>query len=298
MAIEHISVCICTFKRPRLLERLLHALERQATNGLFRYSVVVADNDRQASARRVVSDFAAVSLLPVTYAVEERQNIALARNRALENAKGDFIAFVDDDEFPERNWLLNLFETCKAYGVQGVLGPVKPFFEQEPPPWMRKGGFFDRASHPTGYRVGWFEARTGNVLFRREILNGIAQVFRPEFGTAGEDVDFFRRMMEKGYVFVWCNEASVYEAVPPARCRPGYLLRRALLRGSNFPNHPIHRLRNMVKSVVAVPFYTLILPVLPLCGRHVFLDYLIRLLDHVSRLLAFLGWKLARERRI
>ena len=36
-----------------------------------------------------------------------KQNIALARNKAIENAKGDFIAFIDDDEFPLDQWLLN-----------------------------------------------------------------------------------------------------------------------------------------------------------------------------------------------
>lgn len=297
MKIYHINVCICTFKRPNLLKRLLETLDHQITNQLFSYSVVVVDNDFIASARQIVSDFIAFSPLTVTYAIETQQNIALARNKALENAKGDYIAFIDDDEFPEKNWLLEMFKTCEAHGVEGVLGPVEPFFEHEPPEWVKNGRFFDRAQHCTGYKMGWSEARTGNVLFRREILNGITQAFRPEFGMAGEDVDFFRRMMSKGCVFVWCNEAPVHEVVPPSRCNQRYLLRRALLRGSNFPNHPTHRIRNMTKSIIAVPFYTLILPVLSFCGQHVFLDYLIRLLDHVSRILAFLGWKLQDVRQ-
>ena len=37
----------------------------------------------------------------VKYCVEPRQNIALARNKALQNAEGDLIAFIDDDEFPD-----------------------------------------------------------------------------------------------------------------------------------------------------------------------------------------------------
>jgi hypothetical protein len=109
-------------------------------------------------------------------------------------------------------------------------------------------------------------------------------------------VDFFRRMMEKGCSFVWCNEAVVREFVPASRCNRSYLLKRALLRGSNFHKHPTHRIRNIAKSAVAVPCYALMLPVLALFGQHVFVKYLIKLLDHGSRLLAFLGLSLVTER--
>src|SRR5262249_42864967 len=121
--------------------------------------------------------------------------------------------------------------------------------------------------------------------------------FRSAFDTAGEDMDFFRRAMEKGRRFVWCNEAVAYEVVPPARCTRKYLLKRALLRGSNFPKHPTGKARNIAKSLIAVPAYTLALPFLALVGQHVFLDYLIKLLDHASRLLAFAGFPLVKQRQ-
>src|SRR6266540_2958417 len=106
---KHISVCICTFKRPELLKRLLEKLAAQRTDGLFSYSVVVVDNDRCQSAQQVVQAFRKGSDLDVHYHTEPEQNIALARNRAVENATGDFVAFIDDDEFPETDWLLTLF---------------------------------------------------------------------------------------------------------------------------------------------------------------------------------------------
>ena len=96
---KHLSVCICTYKRPQLLKRLLETLEKQETDG-FTFSVVVADNDEGRSAEPVVLEFSAQSAIPVTYCMESEQNISLARNRAIANASGDFIAFIDDDEFP------------------------------------------------------------------------------------------------------------------------------------------------------------------------------------------------------
>ena len=59
---EHISICICTFRRPNLLKRLLDELIAQCTEGWFTYSVVVADNDVARSAEPVVAAFGALSL--------------------------------------------------------------------------------------------------------------------------------------------------------------------------------------------------------------------------------------------
>lgn len=294
---DHVSVCICTFKRPQLLRRLLDLLDDQQTDGLFTYSVIVADNDSARSAQRLVESFTSGSRVPVKYCFESQQNIALTRNKALQSAEGNFIAFIDDDEYPAKDWLLNLFKTCAAYGVDGVLGPVKPSFEHKAPKWATEGRFFERPTFDTGYRVNWDQARTGNVLFRRKILTADEVPFQPEFDTAGEDVDFFRRMMERGCVFIWCNEAIVHEVVPVSRCTRSYLLKRALLRGSNFSKHPTHRIRNGAKSLIAVPCYTLSLPFLLFFGQHVFLRYLIKLLDHVSRLLAFVGLRLVTQRQ-
>src|SRR5205823_14051562 len=105
----HVTVCICTYKRVALLNRLLAELARQATDGQFSYSIVVADNDRDESARLPSAEFAARSNVALTYCVEPRQNIALARNRAIQHATGDFVAFIDDDECPTDRWLLTLF---------------------------------------------------------------------------------------------------------------------------------------------------------------------------------------------
>src|SRR6516165_2092579 len=105
----HISVCICTYKRHALLERLLRDVVKQETEGEFGYSIVVADNDRDESASWVTHRVALTSPVAIRYCVEPRQNIAMARNMALANASGDFIAFLDDDELPPRDWLLSLY---------------------------------------------------------------------------------------------------------------------------------------------------------------------------------------------
>jgi len=292
----HISVCICTYHRPVLLKRLLTELSRQHTKRLFRFSIVIADNDYNQSAKQVVSEFAATSSIPIIYCMEPEKNIALVRNKALENAKGDFIAFIDDDEIPAVDWLCNLFETCNANGVDGVLGPVRPHFEHKPPQWVIKGKIFERPEHKNGYKMDWPETRTGNLLFRRKILNGVNYAFRAEFGTGSEDVDFFRRMMSNGKSFVWCNNAVVYETVPPGRCKRSYLLKLALLRGGNSLKHRERLARNLIKSFIAVPMYCLALPFLFVAGRHYFMIYLIKFCDHAGRVLGLMGINPVKKR--
>jgi len=296
--LPHITVCICTCGRPVLLARLLRELARQETEGRFTFSVVVADNDAAQSGRETVEQAAKQYPVDLLYVVEPERNIALARNRALSQAQGDFLAFIDDDEFPVSRWLLELFQAGEAQQVSGVLGPVKPHFEERPPSWVLKGGFYVRQSHPTGFLMPWQECRTGNVLIRRSILEASEPPFRPEFGTGGEDQDFFRRMIQKGHRFIWCDEAVAYEVVPSSRWSRRFMLNRALLRGRNSFRHRKGRLVNLLKSAVAVPAYTLVLPVLLLAGQHLFMKYLVKLTDHFGRLLALVRLNPVRERRM
>jgi succinoglycan biosynthesis protein ExoM len=291
---KHISVCVCTYKRQDLLARLLTGLRDQQTSNLFTYSIVVADNDHLQSGKAITLRFAATSTIPTTYCVEPRQNIALARNMAVANASGDFVAFIDDDEFPTERWLHTLFKACNDYGVDGVLGPVKPHFDEEPPTWVVKGRFYDRPSYPTGFVIDWKKGRTGNVLLKKSLFGEEAQPFRPEF-LSGEDQDFFRRMIDKGHVFIWCNEAVAYEVVPRIRWKRSFMLRRALLRGTVSLLDPTFGAFDIAKSAIAVPAYTVALPIALMLGQHRFMTCLVKLFDHLGKLLALLGIKPIRE---
>lgn len=295
--LPHICVCICTFKRPALLNRLLEALREQDTNHRFSFSILVVDNDRSESARSVVENFARASSPPITYVVEPRQNIALARNKAVEHASGDFVAFIDDDEFPIKHWLYTLYEACLKFKVDGVLGPVKPHFDEAPPSWVIKGQFYERPTYQTGLVIDWRKGRTGNVLLCRHVLLEYEQPFRPEFRN-GEDQEFFHRAIGKGHVFVWCDEAVAYEVVPPIRWNRKFLLRRALLRGAMEPQTPGFGIRDVVKSLAAVAVYGIGLPFALLAGQDKFMRISVRLCDHMGKLLAVIGINPVREQYV
>ncbi len=296
MALPHITVCVCTFRREDLLRRLFAELEKQETDGEFTFSVTVVDNDAAGSARAVVAECVRQSGRETHYSVEPERGIARARNRALANSRGEYLALIDDDEYPTPRWLSQLLAACRAHEVSGVLGPVLPHFPTPPARWILRGGMFDRPRHATGFQVGLSDARTGNVLLDRKLVADTAEPFDVRFASGGEDVDFFRRKMAEGRRFVWCDEAAVFETVPESRCTRGYQLRRALLRGHNSWQQRAGRGRKLLNSLVALPLYTLLLLPLLVAGQHHFMKYLIKCCDHAGRLLAAVGVRTVRQR--
>ena len=285
----HISVCICTFKRPELLRRSLEKICSQRTDNLFTYSVVVSDNDKDESGRAAVAEIASRFPIAIKYCVEPRQNIALARNRAVENATGDFIAFIDDDEFSTAEWLLTLLKTIGEYDdSSGVLAPVNPHFDEGTPGWVIQGRFYERPSHPTGMILSWNKCRTGNVLLKRKVFDGDRQPFKPEC-LSGEDQDFFRRKIEEGHKFIWCHEAPAYEVIPAVRWTRRFLIRRALFRGVFAQrNHGLQPWR-LLQAIISVPAYALALPVAFFLGQARFMGCMFKLSYHLGRLFAVLG---------
>jgi succinoglycan biosynthesis protein ExoM len=296
-SIPHICVCVCTYKRPLPLMRLLREISRQDTGGLFTYSMVVVDNDKLRSGEAIVEEMRSIATVPVQYYVEPRQSIALARNMAIANANGTYVVFIDDDEFPIKTWLQILIETCLEHQVDGVLGPVKRHFDEVPPAWLQKSNLLDRKVNPTGMRVDWHEARTGNVLLKRVICDKESGPFRSEF-RSGSDTDFFRRKTDEGYTFIWSADAIVFEVIPPARWSRTYYIRRALLTGAMEPKMPTFGLRSIFKSVIAVPLYAIVLPFSMLLGQHHFMNLLFSLCHHLGKLLACMGIHVIRSEYI
>jgi succinoglycan biosynthesis protein ExoM len=294
---DHIAVCICTYKRPELLAHLLHHLRGQKTEGLFTFSVVIVDNDAEQTAKGVVEKFKDNRDLALEYHVEREKGYSNARNTAVHHAGGNLLAFIDDDEYPDESWLLSLYKVQKAYNADGVLGPVNPYFESKPPGWVVKGRLCERESFPTGTVLQNTKyTRTGNVLLEMTLFND-REPFDPRFGkTGGEDTDFFLRMIRQGKRFIWCDEAPVWELVPPERLKRGYFIKRALLRGFYHSRGKSAISVTALKSFAAVLLYSAALPFCLMAGQHVFMNYLIRNCDHIGKLMGIMGVAPIEER--
>ena len=299
---DHISICICTFHRNQMLERLLRKVAIQETGGLFNFSVVVIDNDAAGPARETVMRLREKLSIDITYGIEPVQTIPAARNHALRLAKGNYIGIIDDDEFPPQKWLITMYRAIQTFDVDGALGPVYPFFEQKPPMWLIKGKFCERPVHRTGTLLDWNQTRTGNVLLKKDVFDKHNLCFDLKCKTSGSDKEFFREAIEVGYRFIAVEEAPVYEIVPPERQTKGYYLKRAIVQASNERKFRAPMLRGLssvlvpMKSIAALLVYALILPFCVFIGSHSVLKYATKGAYNLSWLLAMIGIDLAKKR--
>lgn len=284
-----VSVCIPTFRRPEMLEICINSILKQ---NLIEetYEIIVVDNDPQMSARLCVNQIRKKSG-NVRYITESQPNISIARNRAVEEASGELLAFIDDDEFPDRDWLTNLVFEIEKTNTDGVLGPVLPVFLGNPPNWITASGLYDRKRFKTGSKlVDSRYMRTGNVLFKKEILLSRNPAFDPELGTTGgEDVDFFNYALNRGHNFIWCDNAIVHEQIPEDRQNKKYQINRACFRGTVAAKYSHLISSDSLKSIIALLVYLPMLPVLRIIGMPVYMKYLIKCYDHWAKLLARMG---------
>lgn len=303
--LEQIDVCICTFQRPVLLRRLLEALQDQKGAGQgFELGVVIVDNDPGRTAEGLAEEFSTRGGLLVRYVCEPERNFAMVRNTAVGAASRDFIAFIDDDEVPPADWLQRLREMMEEHDAAGVLGPVRPYYDEGPPRWLANSRLCERPEHPSGLVLHWSQTRTGNVLLRRSLFSDDKLWFDPVYRTGGEDVDFFRRAMKAGNRFVWCKEAGVKELVPPDRQTLRYHLRRALLQGAISLKYGsgndgfFARLLVACKCLVGILVYTVGAPVALLTGTGPCVRLLVKNCHHLGRLSAIVGAPIVREREL
>jgi succinoglycan biosynthesis protein ExoM len=295
-----VSVCIATYRRAERLAAVLDDLTRQTR---LPDEVVVVDNDAAASARLVVEQRLCQSApFPIRYAVQPVKNISLTRNKTVELAGGDWLAFIDDDERAPPPWLAQLVEAAARDVADGVLGPVDPIVPSSAPAWIRRGRFYDFPRMATGAVIPPNRLRFGNVLVKGSWLRGAEEPFDPALGlTGGEDGDLLSRLVQRGARLVWCDEAVVREPVEPSRLSLRWLLRRALSGGQDFARHSLagrygsmstgKRVRFFLRALAqALAAAGLTLVVWPL-GRHHAARWLTTLSANVGKLSVFWGWR-------
>ena len=229
-----ISVCVCTYKRPSLLSKLLDSLSSQRCDLAF--EVVVVDNDPMGSGGDAVNAARqAHPHLKLRYEIESNKGISFARNTAVSMATGAFVAWIDDDETATVDWLNKLSLAQKVSDADALFGPVLPIFPENSPPWTKRGGLFDRPRHQTGAPIDAREARTGNAFVKASWLRLESPPFDISLAnTGGEDFDFFTRIEAKGAQFKWCDEAEVFELVPLERQRLSWILERRLRSSAHY----------------------------------------------------------------
>lgn len=251
-----VAVCIATCQRPEGLARTIHGLARMHLRlPASAVEIVVVDNSPSAETRAVCEGLRSISPYTIRYVEEPRRGIAFARNRAVSSVSSScqFIAFIDDDEYPDPAWLSELLVMQTETGADVVTGPVIPELCAETPVWVIDGRFHDRERLPNGTVISF--ARTGNVLVRAELLR--ATPFDELTAlTGGEDTLLFAHLREHGCKFVWADGAVVHETIPPSRTSTAWILLRAFRLASSevmtdlaLGDSPVKRIRHLLRGL-------------------------------------------------
>lgn len=216
MSKPNVSVCICTYRRPEQLDETLRSLSQLVPESPT-FEVVVVDNDSSGSAESCVQNSRSYGLA-VRYIAEPVKNIARARNLAIREARAELVAFIDDDEVADSQWLASLHKVLTAHASDAVFGPVLHKFVAPPPRWIEALNFFDYPVTDTGTELPRHLLRTGNVLLRKGSLRKLTHAFDEDLGlSGGEDTDLFSRLRATGAKLVSAKNAIVHETVPPQR---------------------------------------------------------------------------------
>ena len=206
------TVAICTRDRAHLLKATIDSLLRQTYRNM---EVLLVDN--------APSDDAAEQLVRthyprLRYVREDRPGLDWARNRAIAEARGEFVAYIDDDAVADPAWLAALLAAFDTPDVMCVTGLVVPARLATPAQELfERFGFsmsFDRRcfhlqmqSPRPGFPFKGFSGTGCNCAFRRAVFDRIGPFdVRLDVGTpvpGGGDLDIFARVIRAGYTLVY-----------------------------------------------------------------------------------------------
>jgi GT2 family glycosyltransferase len=248
---EHIAVCIATYRRPQGLARLLASLDALTfARASPRLTLIVVDNDTNGGGHAIASAWRGPHAIHAV--TEPARGLANVRNRALAEVPGDVtsIAFIDDDEWAEPQWLDALLAVRNETGAGIVQGPVIPSFPVDAPAWLAPSGYLEVGPFRAGEELDF--GASGNCLLSPAMLVRTGIRFDPAFNlSGGEDADFFDRLLRAGERIVAAPDARVWEHVPPERMTPAAIGRLFFRKGNT---HGFLARRSGSATAVAVRF--------------------------------------------
>jgi succinoglycan biosynthesis protein ExoM len=243
------SICVATYKRPELLKKLIDSLLIQKSIELAEVEIIIVDNDLNESARPVIDNFLGKHQCDISYFVQPEKNISLTRNLALDKIKGEYVFFIDDDEYADEDWMRNHLINLSKYNAIAAFGKVISYFSDSTPEWIKNCMVYQRNTNPSGQEP--VNMNTGNCIVKSDLFKVKGYRLDKEYGvTGGSDYELFSRMLNDGYKLVSCFEAITYEFVPESRANIKWLIRRVARTGNNFARTQIEQSKGIKKIIV------------------------------------------------
>ena len=230
-----ISVIVCTYNRCQSLARALGSVASSLLPDSVEWEVLVVDNNSKDRTHEIVDDFRRRYPGRFRYLFEGRQGKSYALNLGIREARGDVLAFMDDDVTVEPAWLRILTEPLESGEWAGVGGRILADRAFTPPKWLSLEGKYSMAGMLALFDLGPCSCELRqppfgtNMAFRKCIF-GQYGGFRTDMGPCpgseirNEDTEFGNRLLAGGERLWYEPAAIVYHAVPEKRLEKPYFL--------------------------------------------------------------------------
>lgn len=264
------TVAIPTYNGENRLPDVLERLREQINTENVSWEIIIIDNNSTDETARIVDSYQTtwVGDCSLRYYVEEQQGAAFARHKAVEQANGKFIGFLDDDNLPAPDWVAAAYAFGEAHPLVGAYGSqLHGDFESNPPDYIESIACFlaimDRGSQayrydskhkilPPGAGLVVRKEAWENAVPKRLFLNHQGR----EIGLASEDLEAVLYIQQAGWE-IWHNPAMVIaHKIPPWRLEKDYLV--SLVRCVGLSRHHLRMLRlDSWQQPLATPVYLL-----------------------------------------
>jgi glycosyltransferase involved in cell wall biosynthesis len=231
-----VSIAICTFNRCGPLGEALRSLGLLTTNGDLTYEIVVVDDGSTDATRETVETFSSTTSIPVIYSRQAGLGIAAARNHCIRRSRGEWIAFFDDDQLANPDWLQRLYSFALQRNIQCV-GSARdlriPDCDPATLPSVTRA-VLGELQHPEAHECARKPMlSTGTVLIHRSVFDAVGG-FDESILHGGSDTDLFVRMRRHGFKLWFTPDAICHHLIPSHRLKAKFLLWCSMRNGVSF----------------------------------------------------------------
>lgn len=230
-----ITVILVTYNRCQSLSRALESVAASRLPESIGWEVLVVDNNSNDQTPRVVEEFNQRFPGRFRYLFEAHPGKSHGLNAGVRAARGDILAFIDDDVTAEVTWLQNLTAILHDGEWAGSGGRILLERNFSPPRWLALDGPYNMGGMLAAFDLGEKSGKLDeppygtNMAFRKEIFKKYGD-FRTDLGPRpgskirNEDTEFGRRLMAAGERLWYEPSAVVHHPVPQDRLTKEYLL--------------------------------------------------------------------------
>lgn len=215
-----ISVAVCTYNRSDVLPKCLESLADQSANNEL-FEVIIIDNNSTDDTKEIATNFCN-KYNHFRYVFEKKQGLSHARNRAIIEANGEYLAYIDDDAIADKEWLEKIGSVIQNNkDIAAFGGQIYPWYNKEKPKWF-KDEFATYSWGEQHFQLTEqncpFGLSGSNMIFNKDALTKYGS-FSVEYGMNGDKIAFgeesclFNKMLKNNENIQYFPEIFVYHLV-------------------------------------------------------------------------------------